>query len=157
MEKEITDVTQRYLEFKLGEEHYAIPLLQVRELISLPETTSVPFSPKYYVGIMNLRGQVISIIDMRTRLGVQPSESNEEAVIIVEFGELCLGIVVDNICKVLSVDEDKIQEVASIETKKKDRLNRVYRHSETDTLIQLVELESILNIDEMAGLAKKAA
>ncbi|MFG1500713.1 chemotaxis protein CheW [Halobacteriovorax sp. XZX-3] len=155
MENETTDVTKRYLEFKLGDEHYAIPLLQVRELISVPETTNVPFSPSYYVGIMNLRGQVISIIDLRTRLGVKPAESNEEAVIIVEFGQLCLGIVVDNICKVLSVDEEQIQEVASVETKKRDRLNKVYRHNES--LIQLVDLESILNIDEINGLAKKAA
>ncbi|MFG1493794.1 chemotaxis protein CheW [Halobacteriovorax sp. GFR7] len=155
MENETTDVTKRYLEFKLGDEHYAIPLLQVRELISVPETTNVPFSPSYYVGIMNLRGQVISIIDLRTRLGVKPAESNEEAVIIVEFGQLCLGIVVDNICKVLSVDEEQIQEVASVETKKRDRLNRVYRNNEA--LIQLVDLESILNIDEINGLVKKAA
>ncbi|MFG1482976.1 chemotaxis protein CheW [Halobacteriovorax sp. RZ-2] len=155
MENETTDVTKRYLEFKLGDEHYAIPLLQVRELISVPETTNVPFSPTYYVGIMNLRGQVISIIDLRTRLGVKPAESNEEAVIIVEFGQLCLGIVVDNICKVLSVDEEQIQEVASVETKKRDRLNRVYRNNEA--LIQLVDLESILNIDEINGLVKKAA
>ncbi|EPZ49352.1 CheW-like protein [Bacteriovorax sp. BAL6_X] len=155
MENETTDVTKRYLEFKLGDEHYAIPLLQVRELISVPETTNVPFSPSYYVGIMNLRGQVISIIDLRTRLGVKPAESNEEAVIIVEFGQLCLGIVVDNICKVLSVDEEQIQEVASVETKKRDRLNRVYRNNEA--LIQLVDLESILNIDELNGLVKKAA
>lgn len=155
MENGITDVTKRYLEFKLGEENYAIPLLQVRELISVPETTSVPFSQKYYVGIMNLRGQVISIIDLRTRLGVTPSESSEEAVIIVEFGQLCLGIIVDNICKVLSVDEEQIQEVASVETKKSDRLNKVYRHNES--LIQLIELEAILNIDEITGMAKKAA
>ncbi len=155
MTNEISDVTKRYLEFKLGEENYAIPLLQVRELISVPETTNVPFSPKYYVGIMNLRGQVISIIDLRTRLGVKPAESNEEAVIIVEFGELCLGIVVDNICKVLSVDEEQIQEVASVETKKQDRLNRVYRHNES--LIQLVELQQILNIDEITGFTSKAA
>ena len=142
MDNDLTDATKRYLEFKLGEENYAIPLLEVRELISVPETTSVPFSPKYYVGIMNLRGHVISIIDLRTRLGVTPAESSEEAVIIVEFGELCLGVIVDNICKVLAVEEEGIQEIASVETKKRDRLNKVYRHN--DTLIQLVELETIL-------------
>ena len=59
----------RYLSFNLGVEEYAVPLLAVREVIAMPEYTPVPYTPPYFLGIMNLRGQVISIMDLRQKLG----------------------------------------------------------------------------------------
>lgn len=156
MANENTENRLRYLEFTLGEEHFAIPLLQVRELISVPETTEVPFSPKYFVGIMNLRGQVISIIDLRTKMGIKNTEElTEEAVIIVEYGNISLGVIVDEICKVLAVDESKIQEIPSIEAKSNVGHNQVYKNG--DNLVQLMDLDSILNIKELNRLSKQAA
>lgn len=157
MASENTENLLRYLEFTLGEEHFAIPLLQVRELISVPETTEVPFSPKYFVGIMNLRGQVISIIDLRKKMGIQNinDELTEEAVIIVEYGSISLGVIVDEICKVLAVDESQVQEIPSIEAKSNIGHNKVYKNG--DNLVQLIELDSILNISELNRLTKTAA
>ena len=63
---------QRYLQFDLGNERYAIALLNVKEVIPLPETTPLPDSPSYYIGIMNLRGQIISIMDFRKKLNIKP-------------------------------------------------------------------------------------
>ena len=62
---------QRYLSFSLGSEDYAIPLLSVKEVIAVPEITPIPFTPSHFLGIMNLRGQVISIIDLRSKLGIK--------------------------------------------------------------------------------------
>lgn len=156
METKNTENLMRYLEFTLGEEHFAIPLLAVRELISVPETTEVPFSPKYFVGIMNLRGQVISIIDLRKKMSIARNEDlTEEAVIIVEYGNISLGVIVDEICKVLAVDENQIQEIPSIENKSNEGHNKVYKNG--DNLVQLMDLDSILNIKEINNLSKKAA
>ena len=62
--------SQRYLQFDLGNESYAIALLNVKEVIPVPETTPLPNAPTYYIGIMNLRGQIISIVDLRKRLKI---------------------------------------------------------------------------------------
>lgn len=90
-------VPERYLSFSLGNEEFAIPLLKVKEVIGVPEVTSVPFTPPYFLGIMNLRGQIISVMDLRQKLGIKPVNKNETAVIICDFGHISLGVVVDSI------------------------------------------------------------
>jgi purine-binding chemotaxis protein CheW len=85
----------RYLSFSLGTEEYAIPLLAVKEVIAMPEFTSVPYTPSHFLGIMNLRGQVISVMDLRKKLGIKPGSTAETAVIICDLSPLCIGVVVD--------------------------------------------------------------
>ena len=100
----------RFIEFSLGSEDYAIPLLMVREVISIPETTPIPKAPKHFIGLMNLRGQVISIVDLRNKLNIKPQESDEDsAVIIVDFNGMNIGIIVDSINKVLAFSKNEIQ------------------------------------------------
>ena len=106
----------RYLEFNLGVEKFAIPLLSVKEVIAVPETTNVPFTPEYYLGIMNLRGQVLSIIDLRKRMKVTPKENNSEtAVIIVDLEYTHLGVIVDSINRVIAIDNDDFAPPPEIE------------------------------------------
>ena len=64
-------VQEKYLQFNLGWEKYAIELFKVKEVIRVPETTPIPNAPGYYHGVMNLRGQIISIIDLRDKLSVK--------------------------------------------------------------------------------------
>ena len=105
MSNDNLQVGKRFIEFSLGEEDYGLPLLTVREVISPPETTIIPNSPSYYVGIMNLRGQVITILDLRKKLGIKPKNNNkEEAVIIVSADGVQVGLVVDSINKVLEIE-----------------------------------------------------
>lgn len=99
----------RYLCFSLGEEEFAIPLLQVKTVTGLPEITKVPNAPPYFMGIMNLRGQVISILDLRKKLAIKPNEKAETAVIIVEFSGHQIGLVVDAINSVLSPTTAELQ------------------------------------------------
>ena len=68
----------RYLEFNLGEEKFAVPLLSVKEVIAVPETTKVPFTPEYFLGIMNLRGQVLSVIDLRNRMSITEKQDEKK-------------------------------------------------------------------------------
>lgn len=70
--------SSRHLCFSLGEEEYAVPLSHVREVIELPDITPVPYMPQHYRGIMNLRGQILSIIDLRLKLKGAKQESTGE-------------------------------------------------------------------------------
>src|SRR5689334_6329228 len=86
----------RYLAFSLCKEQYAIPLLQVKEVIGLTDTTPVPYMPNYFKGIMNLRGQIISVIDLRLKFRMTNVETGKQtAVVILDLGPLSIGIVVD--------------------------------------------------------------
>ena len=101
--------TNRYLSFSLTGEHYAIPLLSVREVVAMPDVTPVPFTPPHFLGIMNLRGQVISIIDLRLKFNMKkPETTPETSVIICDLAPLCIGAVVDSVNSVLVLGTDNI-------------------------------------------------
>ncbi|MDR3607845.1 MAG: chemotaxis protein CheW [Oligoflexia bacterium] len=134
----------RYLSFTLGQEDYAIPLLSVREVIAVPEITPIPFAPPHFVGIMNLRGQVISIIDLRQKLGIKPKAGAETAVIICDLAPLCLGVVVDSINSVLSPNVDEVTEKPQIQSGKNiDYITHVYRQGKKLTLF--LDIRKILD------------
>ena len=106
-----SDLT-RYLEFHLGTESYAVELLTVKEVITIPELTPIPKSPAHVSGIMNLRGQVITVIDLRKKLGITPSKDDSQCgVIIFDLKEKSLGVMVDSIHKVLTVSPENIKEI----------------------------------------------
>ncbi|MES2744384.1 MAG: chemotaxis protein CheW [Bdellovibrionota bacterium] len=110
----------RYIEFNLGRERFAISLLTVKEVIALPEMTDVPFTPDYYLGVMNLRGTVVSVIDLRKRMQIDTTNtSSENAVIIVSLESNLVGMVVDSINRVLTVAESDIAPPPEMEASRK--------------------------------------
>ncbi|MGB0453023.1 MAG: chemotaxis protein CheW [Bacteriovoracaceae bacterium] len=149
--------TQRYLQFGLGHENYAIHLLSVKEVIPLPETTPLPNSPSHYVGIMNLRGQIISVIDLRSRLKIKSKEEGlEEAVVIVEFDGVGIGVIVDSINSVLNIQSDLVSEVPEVSCQINSKyIQGVYQGGEKLTI--LLDLENVLNIGEIKKFQKAAA
>lgn len=141
--EQLNQVEERYMEFSLGDERFALPLLQVREVIAIPETTKVPFTPYYFVGIMNLRGQILSIIDLAKRIGINPSQSaKERAVIIVDLPHSKLGFVVDNINRVMALDSKSFTENTDI--------NRLHNLEYIKGCFrQAEELVLVLNLDHL--------
>lgn len=95
----------RYLNFSLGKEDYAVPLLSVREVVAMPTLTPLPHTPPYFLGLMNLRGQVMTVIDLKKKLGIAAGSSNETTVIICDFDGSPAGYVVDSVNCVLSASE----------------------------------------------------
>lgn len=145
--------TNRYLSFSLGEEEYAIPLLAVREVIAMPEVTPIPFTPPHFLGIMNLRGQVISVIDLRTKLGITPKSKQEMAVIICDLSTVSLGIVVDSINHVVSPSASELSGKPDIQgTKNSDYISQVYRSK--DALILLIDISRALGMGDLEIAAK---
>ena len=140
----------KYLIFALGDESYGIPLLEVKEVIAVPETTPLPFTPKHFRGIMNLRGQVISIIDLREKFHI-PTESDEaSAVIICDIDPFCIGVVVDSVVSVLNATKAIFSQKPEIERyKAHDYVENMCQHNEQ--LILLLNLRKAL-IDEQHNL-----
>lgn len=106
-----TEAIDRYLSFSLGEEEYGIPLLNVKEVLAVPKITPIPFTPPHFLGVMNLRGQIVSTIDLRKKFGMKEVTMNHETVlIIVNLDPVFLGVVVDSVNKVLNATKAEISE-----------------------------------------------
>ena len=143
--------SERYLSFTLGDQHFAIPLLAVREVIALPEVTKIPYAPAYFCGIMNLRGTVIAVIDLRKKLQINPAAHREETVIISDLGQITMGVVVDSVDLVLNVDKEHVLPKPSMQTAvKSDYITAVYHHK--DQLIIFLDLIKSLNVEDLASL-----
>jgi len=140
---------ERYLEFSLGLEGFAIPLLQVRELISVPETTPIPYSPAHFLGIMNLRGQVISVVDLRKKMKLKENEDHaENAVIIIEIGGVNMGVVVDSINKVLAFPRTDIAKVPEIGTQvNSEYIDGIFKNG--DELVVILDLAKVLSLTDL--------
>jgi purine-binding chemotaxis protein CheW len=105
----------KYLTFALGAEEYGVEILKVREIIGYMDITAVPQTPHYVKGVVNLRGQVIPVMDLRAKFGMETTEVTDETCIIVveiahETRKLSTGIVVDRVREVLDIRAEAIEE-----------------------------------------------
>jgi len=156
-----TSRSQRYLAFSLKDEEYAVPLLSVKEVIALPEVTPVPHTPPHFLGIMNLRGQVISIVDLRLKFGMKTSDDKREemGVIIFDFGDFTMGGVVCSINSVLAFSDSEIQPKPEVMSAvKTDYITGVAKRN--DKLIILLDVVKAFDLTEkvkMAHAISKAA
>jgi purine-binding chemotaxis protein CheW len=105
----------KYLTFVLANEEYGFEILKVREINGLMETTAVPGMPPYVNGVINLRGKVIPVIDMRAKFGmVQVDHTSESCIIVVDVHGNLIGVVVDKVSEVLDIREDEIEDPPNI-------------------------------------------
>lgn len=115
-DKLVTEGSQRFLEFNLGGESYAVELLKVKEVLTPPSMTPIPKAPSYVCGLMNLRGLVLTVIDLRKKLGITPAKDNSQnGVIIFDLDERLVGVVVDSIQKVLNVPASQVKPLPEAE------------------------------------------
>ena len=144
----------RFLEFNIGKEKYGVELLTVIEVISIPETTPLPNSPRYIRGIMNLRGQIITVVDLRTKLNIDPLENqSESATIIVKVNNIQVGVIVDSINKVINVNSHELAEIVSTTKNKNSKfINSIWKSPE-DYLVFLLNFEKLLDLEEVAQVA----
>ncbi len=99
----------KYLTFKLAGEEYGLEILKVREIIKIMDITAVPQMPGYVKGVVNLRGKVIPVIDLRLRFGMAEAEHTEETCIIVVNVGTEMGVVVDTVQEVLDIADQQIE------------------------------------------------
>ena len=119
------DKEGKYLTFKLGREEYGLELVRVREIIALMDITPVPLAPDHVRGVMNLRGRVIPVVDLRRKFGMQPTEDHDRKCIIVcdvlrNDQPIQMSILVDAVSEVLHIRAADIEDAptfsAGVET-----------------------------------------
>ena len=111
----LLDKEGKYLTFALGPEEYGLEILKVREIIGYMEITAVPQTPHHVKGVINLRGQVIPVIDLRAKFGMETTEvTDQTCIIVVEITQSSrkfnTGIIVDHVQEVLDISGQQIEE-----------------------------------------------
>ncbi len=154
-----TDVL-RFVGFKLGEELFGQDINYIHEVTRIQDITDVPGSPPYILGVMNLRGQVIPLMDLGLRLGCPRTEITDETrVIVVEYLESTLGLVVDSVFHVVEFPASSISDPP--ESSLTDRNRHLAGIGQVeDNLIFFIDIEKIfeeecrgvMNIEDEAGM-----
>jgi purine-binding chemotaxis protein CheW len=142
------------LHFSLDQETYGIELLEVFEVIRISNITKLPSAPAFVKGIMNLRGTVIPIFDLRERFGLPMMDyTNTTRAIIVDIAERKTGLVVDKVNQVIKVPKDSIQEMSDISSViPHSFINGVCKDEHTDSLVIMLDIGSILSKAEIGKL-----
>jgi purine-binding chemotaxis protein CheW len=112
--RQMADLVGKYLTFALGDEEYGVPVLKVREIIKMMDITLVPQVPRHVKGVINLRGKVIPVVDLRLKFSFAPQEYTERTcIIVVEVAlvqsRIMMGIVVDAVSEVLNITSEEIE------------------------------------------------
>ena len=138
--------------FRLGNEEYGIPITQVKEINRLSTTTKVPKSPMFVEGIINLRGQIIPIIDMKKRFDLTLSEYTGDArIIVIQVASSSFGIEVDSVSEVLRISTSNVEPAPQIACDIDSHyITGVAKVA--DRLLILLDLDSLLSEEEKAQL-----
>lgn len=144
--------SERYLAFQLGKEQYAIPLLQVREVIEMSEPTPIPKSPAYFKGVIDLRGQVISVLDLRLKLSLSEIKNGPKtAIVILDLEpQLFVGIVVDRVNSVLAFQSDELSPAPNSGNPHESSLTGIARREGKLTLI--LNVREALDMNDMRAI-----
>ncbi len=149
-------LSEKYLVFQIGSESYGMPLLQVQEIRSYTPATRVPGAPPYVLGVMNLRGNIIAVLDARTRFGVEPVAEEENTVIIVaQIEGKTFGLRVDSVSDVVDVDTAQIQPPPPVASEETQRfLNGLVQVGER--VLILLNLPEIFDLNALSQFTQAA-
>lgn len=157
---ELSELAGKYLIFKQGDEEYGVQILKVHEIIGMMRVTSMPNVPQFVKGVINLRGKIIPVIDLRMKLGMQSAEYTERTCIIViqimtSGGEMSMGIIVDEVSEVEDVLADQLEHTpnfgTSIETNFILGVGKI-----GDRVVMLLDIEQVLNSNELGTIQNLA-
>ncbi|MEO7040166.1 MAG: chemotaxis protein CheW [Candidatus Elarobacter sp.] len=144
--------TVQVVSFKLGSEEYGVDIAQVQEINRMVAITHVPRAPQFMEGVINLRGQLIPIIDLRTRFGMPRVEHTKSTrIVVTEIGTKRIGMVVDSVSEVLRLALDQIEPAPEMITGVDTEYIRGVGKIE-DRLIILLDLARIISISEKREL-----
>lgn len=150
----------KYLTFQLGKEIYGIEILKVQEIIGMMPVTHVPKTPEFVRGVINLRGKVIPVIELRRKFGLEGREDTERTCIVVvqvawAAGTVTMGLLVDEVSEVLNVTGDQIEPPpsfgAAVDTDFILGMGKVGQK-----VVMLLDVDRVLAADEVATVAAAA-
>lgn len=144
----------QHIGFKLGNEEFAIPILNVQEIIKPMQTTKIPESPDYILGIINMRSRVIPVIDLKKKMSLS-SESNgnqEQKIVVVNIGKLTVGGLVDGITGVVNIQNENVERNTNILSKTSGDYIRGIVIMNDNKLLQLIDFSKLISVDDMTIL-----
>ena len=154
----LEDREGKYLTFSLADEEYGIGILKIKEIIGMMPITSVPRTPEFVKGVINLRGKVIPVLDLRVRFGMEEIDYTERTCIIVveiegPIGTVMIGIVVDSVSEVLNIKGDDTEDTpafgASINT------DYILGMAKMEGVVKiLLDIDKVLSTQEISMLDK---
>jgi purine-binding chemotaxis protein CheW len=150
----------KYLTFTLASEEYGIGILKIKEIIGMMPVTSVPQTPQFVKGVINLRGKVVPVIDLRMRFGLETTNYTERTCIIVveidgQSGTVMIGIVVDAVSEVLNIKSEDIEDTPAFGSKVKTSFILGMAKMEGGVKI-LLDIDKVLNRDVFEFLKEAA-
>jgi len=145
----VKDLGGKYLTFLLDNEEYGLEILKVRELINIMDITSVPQTQDFLQGVINLRGKVIPVIDLRSKFGLQRVEYNEQTCIIVVDVGAMMGIIVDTVQEVHDVDDADIEPPPQIGDTSVDTDFILGMGKINESIKILLDIDKVLNNTEL--------
>lgn len=145
------DLSGKYLTFLLDNEEYGLEILKVREIIGIMDITKVPQTPDFVQGVINLRGKVIPVIDLRAKFGLSRAEYNDQTCIIVVDVGMLMGIIVDTVREVHDIDSAEIEPPpalgSSVDTSFILGMGKV-----RDDVKILLDIDKVLTADELVTI-----
>lgn len=156
--KAMVEKEGKYLSFSLENEEYGIGILKVKEIIGMMTITSIPQTPNFVKGVINLRGRVIPIIDLRLKFGMEPMDyTDRTCIIVVEIegpgGTIQIGCVVDSVSEVLNIHADQIEKPPTFGANLNTNFILGMAKMESGVKI-LLDIDRVLAAEEIAALEK---
>ncbi|ODS23710.1 chemotaxis protein CheW [Candidatus Endobugula sertula] len=146
------DPVLQWVTFRLAGETYGVNVMQVQEVLRHSEIAPVPGAPAYVLGIINLRGNVVTVIDTRHRFGLQPGEVTENTrIVIIEADSHVIGILVDSVAEVVYLRQSEIETAPNVGNDESAKFIQGVCHK-NDELLILIELDKLLTDSEWAEL-----
>jgi purine-binding chemotaxis protein CheW len=144
------DSTIQVIVFNLGEERYGVEISQVKEIILPTQISNIPNVSSYIEGVLNLRGQIAAIINLRKRLKREPKNNDEHTrIIIIELNDAIVGVLVDSVSEVKYLSSQNIEELPWLLALKDDSKFLKGVGKLDDGLLTLMDLEELFNKDEL--------
>lgn len=147
------DTVMQLVTFRLKDETYGINVMQVQEVLRVTEIAPVPGAPGYVLGIINLRGNVVTVVDTRTRFGLPTTEVDDASrIVIIESDNQVVGIMVDSVAEVVELHHSEIESVPSVGNEEASRYIQGVT-SRDDGLLIVVDLNKLLTEREWSEIA----
>lgn len=150
----VSDEVIQWVKFRLDEEVYGINVMQVQEVLRLPEIAPVPGAPDYVMGIINLRGNVVTVIDTRKRFGLFQKEPDDSTrIVIIEVDSQVIGILVDSVAEVVNLRTSEIETTPNLGEDNESSKYIQGVHSKGDDILILVDVNKMLTESELDAVS----
>lgn len=146
--------------FRIGAELFGVPIAMVQEIVRVPAITRIPQAPEFVEGVINLRGRVITVVDMRKRLNQacqreQAIWARKSRILVIESGGRLVGVIVDEVAEVLKLASDRVEPAAPLVAGLSNQYITGVGKLE-DRLLILLDIEKILTANQLAALDELA-